>query len=84
MRLVATHDVLRSVGGPRGAESADPIVEPSALADGLAAWTREFLGELDVVRPQIAVQLLAEAAREHRFALNAVGFFERLPWRVQW
>lgn len=84
MRLVGTHDVLRSVGGPRGAESADPIAEPPALADGLAAWTREFLGELDVVRPEIAVRLLAEAAREHRFALNAVGFFERLPWRVQW
>ena len=37
-----------------------------------------------MVHPQIAPRLLMGAAREHRFALTAVGFFEKLPWRVQW
>lgn len=84
MKLVPEHDVLRSVGGRRGTEVADPIVEPPVLADAVAAWVREFLGELEIVHPQIAARLLRDAGREHRFALNAVGFFDKLPWRIQW
>jgi hypothetical protein len=83
-RLVPQHDLLRSFGGPRGADLADPITEPLRLAEAIAEWTKEFLGELEIVHPQIAPRLLKEAAREHRYALGAVGFFERLPWRVQW
>jgi hypothetical protein len=83
-RLSAQHEVLRSVGGARGSEPADPIAEPSVFADGMAAWTKEFLGELEVLHPSIAPRLLTEAAREHRFALGSLGFFERLPWRAQW
>lgn len=84
MRLVASYDLLRSVGGQRGAEFADPIAEPTALADAIASWTREYLGELEVMHPQIAPRLAREAGRENRFALSALGFFERLPWRIQW
>ena len=54
------------------------------LADGVAAWTRELLGEVEILQPQSAPRLLKDAAREHRFALSAVGFFEKLPWRIQW
>lgn len=84
MKLVPKHDLLRSFGGPRGSDTADPIAEPAVVADAVAAWTKELLDELEIVHPQIAPRLLKEAAREHRFALSAVGFFERLPWRVQW
>jgi hypothetical protein len=83
-RLLGQHEVLRVMGGPRDADHADPIIEPAALAASMAAWTAEFLGELEVIRPQIAPQLLRGAAREHRYALAAVKFFDRLPWRVQW
>ncbi len=83
-RLIAKHEVLKAVGGPRGTDAADPIAEPSALADGVAAWAADFLGELEVTHPQVAPRLLKESAREHRFALSAVGFFDRLPWRIQW
>lgn len=83
-RLAANHEVLRNVGGPRGSQQADPITEPAALADGVAAWSREFLGELEIIHPGIAPRLLREAAREHRFALNALGFFEKLPWPIAW
>ena len=82
--MAPEHDVLRSVGGARGSEFADPIVEPRVLVDAIAAWVREFLGELEIVHPQIALRLLREAGREHRFALNAVEFFDKLPWRIQW
>ena len=83
-RLIPKHEVLSFVGGARGVEQPDPIVEPSALADGVAAWTRELLSELEVLAPQSAPRLVRQSGREHRFALNAVGFFDKLPWRVQW
>lgn len=82
--LVSGHDVLRHFGLVRGAEVADPIVEPAVLAEALAAWTRELLGEFEVSHPLTAPRILRDAAREHRYALQAVGFFERLPWRIQW
>ena len=83
-RLVSTHDVLRCVGGARDLQVADPITEPAALADAVAAWTKEYLTELEVIHPSVAPRLLHEAAREPRYALAAVGFFDRLPWRIEW
>ncbi len=83
-RLLPQHAALACVGGPRGAEQPDPVVERQALADGMAAWTRELLGELEVLAPQSAPRLLRASSHEHRFALGAVGVFEKLPWRVQW
>jgi hypothetical protein len=83
-RLIPKHQVLNFVGGARGVERPDPVVEPAALADGVAAWTRELLSELEVLAPQSAPRLVRQSGREHRFALNAVGFFDKLPWRVQW
>lgn len=82
--LTGGHDVLRHFGLVRGSELADPIVEPGVLAEALAAWTRELLTEYDVIHPQSAARIIRDAAREHRYALQAVGFFERLPWRIQW
>lgn len=83
-KLMTSHDVLRTVGAPRNTQTADPIAEPAVLADGVAAWTREFLGELEIVHPGIAPRLMREAAREHRFALNSLHFFEKLPWPIAW
>ncbi len=83
-RLSSEYDVLRHVGGPRGATLADPIVEPELLAASIALWTKEFLGELEVAHPKVAPKLIKDAAREHRYALAAVKFFERLPWRIEW
>jgi len=83
-RLLPQHQVLQWVGGTRGAPQEDPVVEPVILADGVATWTKELLTEVEVLQPQSAPRILRDAAREHRFALNAVGFFEKLPWRIQW
>jgi hypothetical protein len=83
-RLIPQHQVLQWVGGARDTEQGDPVVEPGALADGVATWTGELLAEVEILQPQSAPRLLKDAAREHRFALNALGFFERLPWRIQW
>jgi hypothetical protein len=83
-KLVAQYDVLRGVGVPRGTEAADPICEPSHLAEAVAALVKAVLGELEVINPGIAPRVVREAGREQRYALAAVGFFERLPWRLDW
>jgi hypothetical protein len=83
-KLAAQFDVLRGVGGARGTEAADPICEPGHLAEAVAALVKGVLGELEVVQPGIAPRVVRDAGREQRFALAAVGFFERLPWRLDW
>jgi hypothetical protein len=83
-KLTLTHEALKSVGGARGSGFADPIVEPAVLSDGVAAWTKDFLTELEVVNPKIAPKLLKETTREQRFQLASLGFFDRLPWRIEW
>ena len=84
MKLTPKHEALKSVGGARGSAFADPIVEPAAFTDGVAGWTKEFLGELEVMHPKIAPRLLKEATRDQRFQLQALGFFDRLPWKIEW
>jgi len=84
MRLTPAHEALKSVGGARGSVFADPIVEPAAFTDGVAGWTKDFLGELEVAHPRIAPRLLKEATRDQRFQLQALGFFDRLPWKIEW
>jgi hypothetical protein len=84
MKLTPAHEALKSVGGARGSSFADPIVEPSQFTDGLAGWTRDFLGELEVMHPKIAPRLLKEATRDQRYQLQALGFFDRLPWKIEW
>jgi len=83
-KLSTSHEALKSVGGVRGSLFADPIIEPAQFTDGVAAWTKDFLGELEVVHPRIAPQLLKEATREQRFQFAALGFFDRLPWKIEW
>ena len=83
-RAIVTYRVLGHFGGPRGVEGSDPLAEPSALAEAIAAWTSELCGELEIMEPGCAPRIVMDATREHRFALNAIGFFERLPWRIQW
>lgn len=84
MKLTTVHEALKSVGGPRGSAFADPIVEPDAITAGIATWTKDFLGELEVMHPRIAQRVLKEAAREPRYQMAALGFFERLPWKIEW
>lgn len=83
-RLVAQYGLLGNFGGMRGVEENDPLAEPAILSEAIGAWTKELCAELEIVNPGCAPRLVKEATREHRFALGAIGFFERLPWRIQW
>ena len=83
-KLSPKHEALKSVGGPRDGELNDPVVEPHVFTEALAQWTSDFLGELEVMHPGIAPRLLKQACREQRFQFQAAGFFDRLPWKIEW
>jgi hypothetical protein len=83
-RLLPQQPVLQSFGGLRTVDASDPLTEPAVLAEALAAWTCDLLAEMEVINPGCAPRMVREAARDNRFAFNAVGFFKRLPWRIEW
>jgi hypothetical protein len=83
-RLIPQLPVLQAFGGPRGVDASDPLTEPVLVSEALAAWTSALLGEMEVINPGCAPRMVRDATRDNRFAFNAVGFFERLPWRIQW
>jgi hypothetical protein len=65
---------------------AEPVIAVTSgeLTATLAAWSAHLLQEVDVAAPGAAVRVLRDATREHRFVLQAAGFYDRLPWRVTW
>jgi hypothetical protein len=82
--LTSQHPRLNIFSGPRAAEPPDAVVRPDELSVTLAEWTKQVLGEVDVIMPGTATKVLREATREHRYVLQSDGFYERLPWRVTW
>jgi hypothetical protein len=66
-----------------GAEP-EVAVTSDALTAALAIWAVRLLEEVELVAPGAAVRVLHDATREHRYVLQAAGFYDRLPWRVTW
>jgi hypothetical protein len=60
------------------AASAEP------LTDGVATWVFEGLMAAQGAGGPDPARLLGDVTRDTRFALQAQGFFKRLPWAVVW
>jgi hypothetical protein len=69
---------------------SDPEEEPSvpvgadALTQSFADWTIRVLGEVELVSPGTAERLVRDSTREQRFVLQAAGYYDKLPWRINW
>lgn len=59
-------------------------VTGDALTTALAAWVAQLLQEIEVVAPGAALRVLKQATKDQRYVLQAAGFYDRLPWRVNW
>lgn len=59
-------------------------VSADALTQALARWTTALLEEVELVAPGAAVRIVHDATQEHRYQLQAAGFYDRLPWRIEW
>jgi hypothetical protein len=82
--LETDHRALATIGTPQGTELADSVLQPDELALALGDWAKQLLEAVEVMMPGTAPKVLKEATREHRYVLQAAGFYERLPWSVTW
>jgi hypothetical protein len=82
--IVGTHQALMLLSVPRGADTPDAVVRPEELSTALTDWTVQLLQGAEVMMPGTAPKVLKDATREHRYVLQASGFYSRLPWQVTW
>lgn len=82
--IVNTHQALALLSVPRGMDTPDAVVRPEELATALTDWALQLLEGAEVMMPGTATKVLKDATREHRYVLQAAGFYGRLPWRVTW
>ena len=82
--IVGTHQALALMSVPRGSDTPDAVVRPEELATALTDWTLQLLEGAEVMMPGTAPKILKDATREHRYVLQAAGFYGRLPWQVTW
>ncbi len=83
-RVLQAPPTLATVSAARKGDPDPVVVTPDELTAGLADWSRALLEELEVIAPGIAPSILKQATHEHRFVLQKAGFYERLPWSVEW
>ena len=82
--IVGTHGALALLSVPRGADTPDAVVRPEELSSALTDWALQMLEGAEVMMPGTAPKVLKDATREHRYVLQAAGFYARLPWQVTW
>jgi hypothetical protein len=81
--LVASHDALESFSVMDRA-THDPVTDVDTLTGAVAAWVSEILwtaADLTTVAPE---ELLRELTHDRRHMLQSAGFFDRIPFRVEW
>src|SRR4051812_22287378 len=82
--IVNTHQALALLSVPRGTDIPDSVVRPEELSTALTDWALQLLEGAEVMMPGTATKVLKDATREHRYVLQAAGFYGRLPWRGTW
>jgi hypothetical protein len=83
--LVAkVHGSLTVVGTPLDREASDVVATDRELTAGLAEWAERLLEQVEIVAPGAAPDILRDATRQQRYLLQRAGFYERLPWTVNW
>lgn len=81
--VAASFPVFMTLAGQEREDPALPV-GAEALTASFAEWTGRVLREVELVAPGSAERLVREATREHRFVLQAAGYYDRLPWQVRW
>ncbi|MGH7530999.1 MAG: hypothetical protein ACREMN_11505 [Gemmatimonadales bacterium] len=82
--LVETHQALALLSVPRDTDTPDAVVRSDDLVIALSDWALQLLEGAEVMMPGTAPKILRDATREHRYVLQAAGFYDRLPWKVTW
>ena len=62
----------------------DPSEDVELVTTAVAVWMSELIWAAMDQAEQTPEQLLAEVTRERRHMFQSAGFFDRLPWAVEW
>lgn len=82
--LAERHTVLARLDLTDARSRHDPSAEQDAVTAAVAAWIAETLwaaADHDTVSPE---ELLRDLTRERRHMLQSAGFYDRLPFRIEW
>ena len=82
--LLEKHPALERFAPDNGRPRHDPAEEMSAVTSAIAAWLAEVLwtaADHDTVSPEA---LLRDLTRERRHMLQSAGFYEQLPFKIEW
>jgi hypothetical protein len=82
--IVDAHRALSLLSVPRDTDTPDAVVQPDELSSALADWSLQLLEGVEVLMPGTAPKILREATKEHRYVLQAAGFYARMPWQLTW
>lgn len=82
--LESGHPALALLSVTRGADIADSVVQAEELVAALSDWVRLYLEPVEVMMPGTAPKVIQVATWEHRYVLQAAGFYRRVPWPVTW
>jgi hypothetical protein len=80
----AGHPALALLSLARTADIPEAVVQPDDLVAALSEWVRVYLEPIEVMMPGTALKVLQVATWEHRYVLQAAGFYRRVPWTVKW
>src|SRR5207245_7454983 len=78
--IVDAHQVLALLSVPRGTDTPDAVVRPEELAGALTDWALQRLEGAEARMPATATKVLNDETREHRYVLQAAGFYGNLLW----
>jgi hypothetical protein len=82
-KLLGDHPALASFTiGDR--PMRDPSEDVEMVTTAIAVWMSELIWAAMDQAQQTPEQLLGEVTRERRHMFEAAGFFDRLPWAVEW
>ena len=82
--LLVVHPALELLSLPEYGAPPALVVTVEELTAAFVAWTSKLLQDVELVSPGGAMAVLKDATKENRHQLQAVGYFERLPWKVTW
>jgi hypothetical protein len=83
-QLEAQHPALTLLSLARTAEIPDAVLQPDDLVTALSDWVELYLEPVEVMMPGTALKVIQVATWEHRYVLQAAGFYRRVPWPVKW
>jgi hypothetical protein len=81
--LLASHPILAGFDAD-ASRRFDPVCSPADLTRGIAAWATETVWAGVDLESSAPDELLRTVTRDRRHMLQSAGFFEHIPWKLEW